>query len=83
MRHCACYEVVAAMGRGLSPAEALRVTLEAIRDYDPKGIEASVYMVALSPSGEAAGDGMKKGFTHAISRDGACELYHGPGVECD
>jgi isoaspartyl peptidase/L-asparaginase-like protein (Ntn-hydrolase superfamily) len=82
MRYCVCYEVVAAMGRGLSPAEACRVTLEAIRDYDPKGIQASVFMIALNPDGEAAGDGMSAGFPYAVIRgDTPGEVLHGEGVE--
>jgi isoaspartyl peptidase/L-asparaginase-like protein (Ntn-hydrolase superfamily) len=82
MRYCASYEVVAAMGRGQSPAAAIRATLEMIRDYDPKGLEASVFLIALNPEGEIAGDGMTAGFAHAVARgSGPVELLHGAGVE--
>jgi isoaspartyl peptidase/L-asparaginase-like protein (Ntn-hydrolase superfamily) len=65
MRYCASFQVVENMRQGMSPAEACRSLLSHVRDKDPKGARASVYVIALSKSGAHAGGGMRRGFPYA------------------
>ncbi|MFC1526331.1 N(4)-(beta-N-acetylglucosaminyl)-L-asparaginase [Candidatus Latescibacterota bacterium] len=70
MRYCASFQVVENMRQGMSPAEACRSLLSDVRDKDPKGASASVYVIALSKSGDGAGGGMRRGFPYAVAAGG-------------
>ena len=80
MRYCSCFEVVAQMARGLSPAAACLALLNRVKERDPKGAGASVYVLALNKEGEAAGSGMHSGFPYAIATAAGHELRRGVGT---
>lgn len=80
MRYCASFQVVEHMRRGKSPAEACSALLAQVRDKDPKGADASVFVIALSKSGQSGGGAMRQGFPYAVStRDGG-EMRQGVWV---
>jgi len=81
MRYCASFQVVEFMRRGMSPAEACTALLTHVRDKDPKGASASVFVIALNRDGEGAGGGMRPGFPYAVGNAAASSMHEGVWVE--
>jgi len=81
MRYCASFQVVENMRHGMSPAEACRALLTHVRDKDPKGAGASVYVIALNKAGDSAGGGMRRGFPYAVGTRRGRGMREGVWVE--
>ena len=81
MRYCASFQVVEYMRRGMSPAEACKALLAQVRDKDPKGANASVFVIALNKEGEGAGGGMRQGFPYAVGTVAGGSMPEGVWVE--
>ena len=81
MRYCASFQVVEFMRRGMSPDEACRALLTRVRDKDPKGASASVFVIALNREGEGGGGGMRRGFPYAVGTTAESSMREGVWVE--
>lgn len=76
MRYCATFMVVEFMRMGLDPQSACIATIERIARTDPRGMDLSVYFIALDKKGRFGAAGVGDGFQYAITTPQRSELLH-------
>jgi len=76
MRYCATFMVVEFMRLGLDPQSACIATIERIARTDPRGMDLSVYFIALDKKGRFGAAGVGDGFKYAVTTPGQSQLLH-------
>ena len=81
MRYCSSFAVVAHMARGLAPQEACLALLEQVRRVDPRGLDASVFLIAVNKEGQYGAAGMRPGLPYAVCEQGKIQMHQGGWLE--
>ena len=67
MRYCATFMTVEFMRLGLDPQSACIATVERLARTDPKGMDLSVFFIALDKQGRFGAAGVADGFEYAVT----------------
>ncbi len=76
MRYCATFMTVEFMRLGLDPQSACIATIQRLARTDPRGMDLSIFFIALDKQGRFGAAGVANGFQYAVTTPQQSGLFH-------